>query len=97
MGYDGFHKCWKQTAVEGNDGWQDYLLSYICKNGEEWISWAESYYETKLNRSVANKVFEGKTLTWEEIQKMNPQRDGKAALEEIRENQLEIDINWKSM
>ena len=42
-------------------------------------------------------MFEGKTLTWEEIQKMNPQRDGKAALEEIRENQLEIDINWKSM
>lgn len=97
MWYDGFHKCWKQNAVEGNDGGQDYLLSYICKNGEEWISWAESYYETKLNRSVANKVFEGKTLTWEEIQKMNPQRDGKAALEEIRENQLEIDINWKSM
>ena len=97
MWYDGFHKCWKQNAVEGNDGGQDYLLSYICKSGEEWISWAESYYETKLNRSVANKVFEGKPLTWEEIQKMNPQRDGKAALEEIRENQLEIDINWKSM
>ena len=55
MWYDNQTGKWNQTIVEGDDGGKDFILSYICSNADQWIEWAEDYYEWILIKASWRK------------------------------------------
>ena len=83
MWYDNQTGKWNQTIVEGDDGGKDFILSYICSNADQWIEWAEDYYEMDIDKSIVEKVYQKKLLTAEDIHKLDPERNAQEALDEI--------------
>lgn len=83
MWYDNQTGKWNQTIVEGDDGGKDFILSYICSNADQWIEWAEDYYEMDIDKSIVEKAYQKKPLTAEDIHKLNPERNAQEALDEI--------------
>ena len=83
MWYDNQTGKWNQTIVEGDDGGKDFILSYICSNADQWIEWAEDYYEMDIDKSIVEKVYQKKPLTAEDIHKLDPERNAQEALDEI--------------
>lgn len=83
MWYDDSLQAWQQNAVVDNDGGKAYLLGYICTNAAQWAKWATDYFEITIALDTVEKVYGGENLTIEDIAKLNPKRDGQAALAEI--------------
>ncbi len=71
---------------EGNDG-EGFLLGYIFENANSWLDWAKSYYEkraAKIEADWIKKVYT-RNITEELIQMINPDRDIKGAIKELKE------------
>ena len=90
MWYDAKENCWKQNAnlekntdYEERDGGKDFLLSYIYTSAEEWIDWANYYYKKNFDLKVVKKIYDGQTITTQDIAALNPERDTKEAFKEI--------------
>lgn len=83
---------WQENEIEvGNedadDGGKEYLLSYICKDAEQWYDWATDYYEADLDMKIIEKIYAGEIVTEDDIRILNPERDVEGALEEIGEGE----------
>ncbi len=81
---------WRKGQVvvpkEGDDG-EGFLLGYIFEDDNLWLDWAKSYYEeraAKIEVDWIKKVYE-RDVTEEIIQKINPGRDIKGAMKELKE------------
>ena len=89
MWYDAKENGWKQNANlentdnETRDGGKDFLLGYICTNAEEWIDWAKYYYEKNFDLKVVKKIYDGKTITIEDMIALNPERNTEEICKEL--------------
>ena len=89
MWYDAKENGWKQNAnlentdYEQRDGGKDFLLGYICTNAEEWIDWAKYYYEKNFDLKVVKKIYDGKTITIEDMIALNPERNTEEICKEL--------------
>lgn len=70
---------------DDDDGGKDYLIGYIRRTPEEWCDWARDYHETEIALDVVKKVYNGESLTEEDVVKLNPERDAKEVFSELEE------------
>lgn len=76
-----------EASDEEDDGGKGFLLSYICKDAEEWYDWAKDYYDTELDIKIIQRIYAGETVTEDDIRGLNLNRNVKEALEEIMKEQ----------
>lgn len=76
---------WQENKVgDGEeDGGKDYLLSYICKDAEQWHTWAEEYYDIELDITIIQRIYAGEDVVEDDIRGLNPDRDVEEVFEEI--------------
>jgi len=81
---------WKQGAVEaedaedGDDGGFEFLLGLLFPTAEDYVVWAQDYYEEELPVQAIECVYAGATIDEAAIASINPERDAPAALREIQ-------------
>ncbi|WMT42780.1 hypothetical protein RE628_11100 [Paenibacillus sp. D2_2] len=78
---------WRCGDIEskGFDDGSNYLLGMIYEAPQDYVDWAEDYYEMELPVDVVIQVYNGDPVSEEMILTLNPERDVRMALEEIRE------------
>lgn len=68
------HDDWMQS-VQGDS--HNFLLGYVSETPEIWYEWAEAYYEEEaeaLKIESVKAIYEGKALTQEIVDGINPKR-----------------------
>ncbi|MCZ8523980.1 MULTISPECIES: hypothetical protein [Paenibacillus] len=77
---------WKTDDIENpqefNDG-SDYLLGYIEYTPENYVDWAEAYYDIPVQLEAVRLVYGGTAISAEIIACLNPGRDVQAAITEL--------------
>jgi len=63
---------WCQNDFPDNDGGKSYLMKYIHQNVESFTEWAVEYYDTDFDSDIMQKLFNGETLSHDEILILNP-------------------------
>lgn len=82
---------WKKGNVEIPKGYDDgasYMLSRIYTDSEEYLEWAEDYYEDledKLPIKLIEDIFDFKPITKEMIKFLNENRNCEEVFENLRE------------
>ncbi|MEK3723638.1 hypothetical protein [Paenibacillus sp. FSL H8-0034] len=77
---------WQQGEVElphGADDGSRWLLGTINKSPEDYVEWAEGYYDLSLDMETVKQIFAGAPITAEMIQLLYPDRDVEQALMEL--------------
>jgi len=83
---------WIQLAMTEEDeadarGGAEFLLGYIEKNSEDYVDWAEGYYDLQdLPLEAVAEVYEEKPVTSSLIKQLCPERDVAAALDELQQH-----------
>ncbi|GAA0398282.1 hypothetical protein [Paenibacillus motobuensis] len=80
-------QVWRCGDIDskGLDDGSRFLLGMIYEAPQDYIDWAEDYYEMKLPVDIVAKIYKGEPVSEEMILALNPERDVQMALEEIRE------------
>ncbi|GAA0133987.1 hypothetical protein YSY43_08270 [Paenibacillus sp. YSY-4.3] len=82
---DRVWKCGVSEPQGLNDG-SDFLLGMIYETPYDYVEWAQYYYDLEvLDIDVVRRVFDGFQISEEMINKLNPTRNTKSAVEEINE------------
>ncbi|MGF9909103.1 hypothetical protein [Brevibacillus porteri] len=78
---------WKTGNVHNpqglNDG-SDFLLGMIYDNPEDYVEWAEDYYEEKVSLDVVGHIFTNTSITKEMIMELNPEGDQEIVIKELQ-------------
>lgn len=88
---------WRKGQVvlpEDADDGEGFLLGFIFENANLWLDWAKSYYEeqaAKIETDWIQKVYE-RSITEEIMQMINPGRDIKGAIKELKEIGYDITL-----
>lgn len=96
---DSNHKQWKKGNIdipEGYDDGCDYMLGRIF-SVEDYIEWVKNYWglEEELSSEDIEKIFKQQCITEEMIKKLNPDRDIKAAMEELVKIQYPVEDRFQ--
>ncbi|NRS15587.1 hypothetical protein HP398_03955 [Brevibacillus sp. HB1.4B] len=78
---------WKTGDVhnpQGLDDGSDFLLGMIYDIPEDYVEWAEAYYEVKVSLDVVGYTFSNTTITEEMITELNPEVDLELAIKELQ-------------
>ncbi|WP_188068417.1 hypothetical protein [Brevibacillus brevis] len=78
---------WKTGEVHnphGLDDGSDFLLGMIYDIPEDYVEWAEDYYEVKVPLDVIGYVFTNTSITKEMMMGLNPEVDLEMAMKELQ-------------
>ncbi|ATF13729.1 hypothetical protein HPY27_05320 [Brevibacillus sp. HB1.1] len=78
---------WKTGDVhnpQGLDDGSDFLLGMIYDIPEDYVEWAEAYYEVKVSLDVVGYTFSNTAITEEMITELNPEVDLELAIKELQ-------------
>ncbi|NTU18755.1 hypothetical protein HPY28_00280 [Brevibacillus sp. HB1.2] len=78
---------WKTGDVhnpQGLDDGSDFLLGMIYDIPEDYVEWAEAYYEVKVSLDVVGYTFSNTAITEEMITELNPEVDLELAMKELQ-------------
>jgi hypothetical protein len=76
---------WKKGNAEVSeqvDG-SSFLIGAIFQTAEDYVEFAEGYYEQELPIAIISQIYQGHPITAEMIQTLNPERDVEEALNEL--------------
>ncbi|CAI8721157.1 SUFU domain-containing protein [Brevibacillus sp. IT-7CA2] len=79
---------WKTGYVQnpqGLDDGSDFLLGMIYDSPDDYVEWAEDYYEVKVPLDVVGFTFTNTFITKEMIMVLNPEVDLEVAMKELQE------------
>jgi len=78
-------QVWRCGDIDfkGLDDGSRFLLGMIYEAPQDYIDWAEDYYEMKLPVDIVAQIYKGEPVSEEMILALNPERDVRKALEEI--------------
>ncbi|AIQ35594.1 hypothetical protein R50345_13810 [Paenibacillus sp. FSL R5-0345] len=79
---------WQKGKVEiqaGAEDGSDFLLGTIFVTAEDFVEFAEGYFEITLPLEIIAKVYEGAAITKEMIEALNPDGDVEKILRELAE------------
>ncbi|WP_419886539.1 hypothetical protein [Paenibacillus sp. B-A-8] len=79
---------WQKGKVEipaGAEDGSDFLLETIFGTAEDFVEFAEGYFEITLPLEIIAKVYEGAAITKEMIEALNPDGDVEKILRELTE------------
>lgn len=65
------------------DDGSDFLLGMIYETAEDYIEWAEDYYEIELPVDVVKSIFQSHMISEKAILKLNPERNAELAVKEL--------------
>lgn len=69
----------------GGRRWFGLLLGTIFRTAEDFVEFAEGYFELTLPLEVVAQVYEGAAITKEMIKALNPDGDVETILQELAE------------
>ncbi|MFG0216636.1 hypothetical protein ACFU8X_26555 [Brevibacillus porteri] len=78
---------WKTGDIhnpQGLDDGSDFLLGMIYDIPEDYVEWAEAYYEVKVSLDVVGFAFSNTAITKEMITELNPEVDLEIATKELQ-------------
>ncbi|MED1783879.1 hypothetical protein P4V43_18830 [Brevibacillus fortis] len=78
---------WKTGDVhnpQGLDNGSDFLLGMIYDNPDDYVEWAEAYYEIKVSLDVVSYIFTNTSITKEMMMELNPEVDLEIAIKELQ-------------
>jgi hypothetical protein len=78
--------AWQMGNVEipeGADDGSSFLLGTIYQTPEDFVDFADGYYEVTLSLDTVTKIYEGTKITAELIRMLNPDCDTDKALKEL--------------
>jgi hypothetical protein len=67
----------------GEDDGSEFLLGAIYTTADEYIEWAECYYEQTIQKEIVKQIYSELPINEEMINCLNPERDAQNALKEI--------------
>lgn len=77
---------WRMDDIENpqelSDG-SDFLFGYIAYTPEDYVDWAENYYDTSVPLEAVCFVYGGAAISAAIIACLNPNRDAQAAITEL--------------
>ncbi|MFF2528232.1 hypothetical protein ACFVS2_04880 [Brevibacillus sp. NPDC058079] len=79
---------WKTGDIhnpQGLDDGSDFLLGMIYDSPDDYVEWAEDYYEVKLPHDVVGYAFTNTAITKEMIMELNPEVDLEMVMKELQE------------
>lgn len=96
LGKEGVTFClWRESGdqvwrcgeidFKGLDDGSRFLLGMIYEAPQDYVDWAEDYYDMKLPVDIVAQVYKGEPVSEEMILALNPERDVRIALKEIYE------------
>ncbi|MNO89481.1 hypothetical protein D3C76_809650 [compost metagenome] len=77
---------WQKGKVEipaGAEDGSDFLLGTIFRTAEDFVEFAEGYFELTLPLEIVTKIYEGAAITKEMIKALNPDSDVEKVLQEL--------------
>jgi hypothetical protein len=77
---------WQKGKVEipaGAEDGSEFLLGTIFQTAEEFVEFAEGYFELTLPLEIVAQVYEGEAITKEMIKALNPDSDVEKVLQEL--------------
>lgn len=82
--------AWRRGQIEFPPGHDDPdgsadLLSILDRDPRQYQSWAESYYERSVPMEAVDHIYQHKEITDALIRGLNPERDPKALVAEIKD------------
>ncbi len=78
--------CWKKgevNAVKDADDGSGFLLGTIYQTAEEFVKFADNYYELSLPLVIVERVYAGEPITMDMIQMLNPDCDAEKVYQEL--------------
>lgn len=78
---------WKTGDIhnpQGLDDGSDFLLGMIYDTPDDYVEWAEDYYEMKISLDVVGYTFSNTAITEEMILELNPEVDLEIAIKELQ-------------
>lgn len=78
---------WKTGDIhnpQGLDDGSDFLLGMIYDHPEDYVEWAEAYYEVKVPLAVVGYTFSNTSMTKEMMMELNPEVDLEMAMKELQ-------------
>lgn len=75
---------------EGADDGSAFLINAIHRTAEEFVQFANDYYEVDLPLEVIEEVYEGVPVTMEMIQLLNPDRAAEEVCRELESMNVQI-------
>lgn len=79
--------AWKKGNAEVSehvDG-SGFLIGAIYQTAEDYVEFAEGYFEQQLPLEVVSKIYQGNPITDEMIRTLNPERNVEETLKELAE------------
>lgn len=84
--YENNDSMWQQGKVEIPDGAEDgsdFLIGTIFRTAEDFVEFAEGYFELTLPIEIVAKIYEGAAITREMIKAINPDSDVEKVFQEL--------------
>lgn len=79
---------WRKGEVHIPDGEEDgsgFLLGTIFETPEDYVDWAEDYFEMTVPLETVEQIYAGTPITADLIRSLNPERNIEEALRELEE------------
>lgn len=79
---------WRKGNVQipkGEDDGMDYLLTSIIHTPQQFVKWAENYYEKKMSLDIVTQIFEGQSISAQMIKQLNAESNVANVLKELEE------------
>lgn len=86
---------WRKGQIvipDGADDGSGFLLGTIRITPEKYADWAENYFDMELPLEMVKGIYRGSPITESAIRALNPERDVRAALRELQEIGLNVDL-----
>ncbi|GEC89292.1 hypothetical protein [Brevibacillus brevis] len=80
-------RVWKTGDVhnpQGLDDGSDFLLGMIYDSPEDYVEWAEAYYEVKVPLDLVGFTYSNTSITKEMMMELNPEVDLEMAMKELQ-------------
>ncbi|MDI4645865.1 hypothetical protein [Cohnella hashimotonis] len=74
----------KVAITEGESDGSQFLVGCIFQTPEDFVEFAEGYFELSLPLDIVVKIYDGASITGDMIKALNPDRDVKEVLYELK-------------
>ena len=88
--------AWRTGDVDnqqGLDDGSDFLLGMIYDTLDDYVEWAESYYEMKISNDIVGQIYSGGKISVDMVKKMNASRDVESAMGELRQIGIATEVD----
>ncbi|MBP1996385.1 hypothetical protein [Paenibacillus eucommiae] len=78
--------AWRKGEVhipEGESDGSSFLLGTIYENAEDYVEWAEDYFDMPVEVEVVREIYKGSAITEQMILSLNAERNVEDALREL--------------